>query len=79
MNKSFKLFFAGAVASLAAFRPAGADEVVSWYDEAQKLTWGYTLANGEATISTPNFWDANARDSVRSYGFSIRPVQSPAE
>ena len=40
-------------------------EVVRWYDEAQKVTWGYTLANGEATISTPNFWDSNARDNCK--------------
>ena len=38
-------------------------EVVRWYDEAQKVTWGYTLANGAATISTPNFWDSNMRDN----------------
>ena len=38
-------------------------EVVRWYDSAQKVTWGYTLENGEATISTPNFWDSNMRDN----------------
>ncbi len=41
---------------------AAADEVVRWYDSAQKVTWGYILSNGEATISTPGFWDSNARD-----------------
>ena len=44
---------------------AEADEVVRWYDSAQKVTWGYVVTNGEATISTPSFWDANARDSVK--------------
>ena len=33
-----------------------------WYDDAQRLSWGYTVTNGEATISTPGFWDSNARD-----------------
>ncbi|MBQ6329048.1 MAG: leucine-rich repeat protein, partial [Kiritimatiellae bacterium] len=44
---------------------AAADEVVRWYDSAQKVTWGYILSNGEATISTPGFWDSNARDVCR--------------
>lgn len=44
---------------------AWADEVVRWYDSAQKVTWGYILSNGEATISTPGFWDSNARDVCR--------------
>ncbi len=44
---------------------AAADEVVRWYDSAQKVTWGYILSNGEATISTPGFWDSNARDICR--------------
>ena len=44
---------------------AWADEVVRWYDSAQKVTWGYILSNGEATISTPGFWDSNARDICR--------------
>ena len=30
-----------------------ADEVVRWHDSAQKVTWGYVVTNGEATISTP--------------------------
>ena len=33
-----------------------------WYDSEQGLSWGYTVTNGEATISTPGFWDSNARD-----------------
>ena len=33
-----------------------------WYDSEQRLLWGYTVVNGEATISTPGFWDSNARD-----------------
>ena len=33
-----------------------------WYDSEQRLSWGYTVTNGEATISTPGFWDSNARD-----------------
>lgn len=44
---------------------ASGDEVVRWYDSAQKLTWGYVVTNGEATISTPNFWDSNARDTCK--------------
>ena len=44
---------------------AEADEVVRWYDPVQKVTWGYVVTNGEATISTPNFWDSHARDSVK--------------
>ncbi|MBO7684753.1 MAG: leucine-rich repeat protein, partial [Kiritimatiellae bacterium] len=50
---------------LGAMLGAEADEVVRWYDSAQKVTWGYVVTNGEATISTPNFWDSNARDSVK--------------
>ena len=44
---------------------AWADEVERWYDSAQGLSWGYTLSNGEATISTPGFWDSNARDNCK--------------
>ena len=44
---------------------AEADEVVRWYDPVQKVTWGYVVTNGEATISTPSFRDADARDSVK--------------
>ncbi len=40
----------------------GDDEPVRWYDSEQRLSWGYTVTNGEATISTPGFWDSNARD-----------------
>ena len=36
-----------------------------WYDSAQKISWGFTVTNGEATISTPGFWDSNARDAVK--------------
>ena len=36
-----------------------------WYDSAQKLTWGYVVTNGEATISTPSFWDDNAREACK--------------
>ncbi len=36
-----------------------------WYDSAQKISWGYIVTNGEATISTPGFWDSNARDIVK--------------
>ena len=53
------------LAACAAVLTCGAladDEPVRWYDEAQRLTWGYTVTNGEATISTPGFWDSNARD-----------------
>lgn len=46
--KAFVLCFLAAVA-LDAWAD---DEVVRWYDAAQKVTWGYTLENGEATIST---------------------------
>ena len=34
-----------------------------WYDSAQNIRWGFTVTNGEATISTPGFWDSNARDN----------------
>ena len=44
---------------------ADADEAVRWYDSVQKLTWGYTVSNGVATISTPGFWDSNARDACK--------------
>ena len=48
--------------SLIAATAAG-DEVVRWYDSAQRVSWGFTVLNGEATISTPGFWDSNARDN----------------
>lgn len=57
--KAFVLCFLAAVALDA----RADDEVVRWYDAAQKVTWGYTLENGEATISTPYFWDSNMRDN----------------
>ena len=50
---------------LGAMLGAEADEVVRWYDSAQKVTWGYVVTNGEATISTPNFWDSSARDACK--------------
>ena len=53
------------VLAASAMLGAWADEVVRWYDSAQKVTWGYILSNGEATISTPGFWDSNARDICR--------------
>lgn len=56
---------AAAIAASAALPALAADEVVRWYDSAQKVTWGYILSNGEATISTPGFWDSNARDVCR--------------
>ena len=36
-----------------------------WYDSAQRVNWGFTVENGEATISTPGFWDQNARDNCK--------------
>lgn len=60
MNKTFKTVFVGAAVSFAAFRLAASD---SWYDAAQQVSWGFTVENGEATISTPGFWDQNARDN----------------
>ena len=59
MNAKLIAILAMAVAALG----ASGDEVVRWYDSAQKLTWGYVVTNGVATISTPNFWDSNARDN----------------
>ena len=52
-------------AVLAAAFAVQADEEVRWYDSAQKLTWGYVVSNGEATISTPGFWDYNAREACK--------------
>ena len=62
MNKTFKTVFVGAAVSFAAFRLAASD---SWYDAAQQVSWGFTVENGEATISTPGFWDSNARDNCK--------------
>ena len=62
MNKTFKTVFVGAAVSFAAFRLAASD---SWYDAAQQISWGFTVENGEATISTPGFWDSNARDNCK--------------
>ena len=61
MNRNIinSIIFAAAVLAAGT---AWADEVFRWYDSAQKLTWGYEVTNGEATISTPGFWDSNARD-----------------
>ena len=36
-----------------------------WYDSEQGILWGYAVTNGEATISTPGFWDSNARDACK--------------
>ena len=54
-----------ALVAIGATVGADADEVVRWYDSVQKLTWGYTVSNGVATISTPGFWDSNARDACK--------------
>ena len=58
-------FFFCAVLAIVSLPAAFGDEIVRWYDSAQKLTWGYTVNNGEATISTPDFWDSNARDNCK--------------
>jgi len=47
--------------SLVAATAVGDDD--RWYDSAQRVSWGFTVENGEATISTPGFWDSNARDN----------------
>ena len=60
MTKRLKGMLLAAV--LAAALAARADEDVRWYDSEQRLLWGYTVVNGEATISTPGFGDSNARD-----------------
>ncbi|MBR4654514.1 MAG: leucine-rich repeat protein [Kiritimatiellae bacterium] len=52
-----------AVATSAALQSYGDED--RWYDSAQKISWGFSVTNGEATISTPGFWDSNARDIVK--------------
>ena len=44
---------------------AGKVETGRWYDSEQRLSWGFDVENGEATISTPGFWDSNARDNCK--------------
>ena len=54
------------IAALAAFSLVAAfafGDDGRWYDSAQRINWGFTVSNGEATISTPGFWDSNARDN----------------
>ena len=55
---------AALISSCAAF-VAQAGETGRWYDSEQRLSWGFAVENGEATISTPDFWDSNARDNCK--------------
>jgi hypothetical protein len=55
---------AALISSCAAF-VAQAGEAGRWYDSEQRLSWGVAVENGEATISTPDFWDSNARDNCK--------------
>ena len=56
-------FFLWVTVSLAATTAFGDDD--RWYDSAQRVSWGFTVEDGEATISTPGFWDQNARDNCK--------------
>ncbi len=50
-NNKMKTFLMAMLLAVCSALGAWADEVVRWYDSAQKVTWGYILSNGEATIA----------------------------
>ena len=62
---SFKNLRIAALAAVSLAAAAASGDDGRWYDLEQRVNWGYTVSNGEATISTPEFWNSDARAACK--------------